>query len=116
MGIETLASIGEVKRIASSYGVNLEGDSAGAMVQAIRSASTEVNDKMDAGQIPKTPVTERERQLLERIPTSLEHPGCSINYAVNIGIGSAYKQWIDFLENQGEPRDSVRLQSIVSPK
>lgn len=113
IGIETLASAWETKRISNSYGLNnLEGmENVAAAAQQLYK---ELNARMENGEVPKSSISERERQLLAGIPASLSISSCAIDYAINIGIQETYKQWIDFLVSGGSLQDTIKLNSIIS--
>ena len=114
VGIETLAAAWEAQRIADAYGLTMPERSHIAVANSAQAASEQMNQRMREGAIPKAAVSERERQLLERIPKSLKTPACAIDYAINIGIDSTYRQWVDFLVKGGGLQDPTKLKSIIS--
>ncbi len=114
VSIDKLASCWETNRIASSYKLASKCVSHENLAVAAREASIELNEKMKDGVVPKSPVSERERQLLETIASSLNTPACSMHYAINVGMGSTYRQWIDFLASGGSLNETVKLESIAS--
>jgi hypothetical protein len=116
LGIEACAAGWETKRISESYKLNSPSAEVGEVAKAAAGASVELNTKMGEGLVPKTSISERERQLLENIPASLKMNSCSINYAINIGLDSTYKQWIDFLADDGVMQEPVVLKSILTQK
>lgn len=114
IGIEILACAWEAKRISTSYGLSQTEYKPFEVLKSTQIASDELNNKMAQGLVPKTGISERERQLLEQIPKSLKVNSCAIGYAINIGIGPAYTQWINFLDNGGNLLSPVSLKSILA--
>lgn len=112
-GIETLASAWEIQRIAELHKLNGSCLPLDEVIPAAHATSLEFNRKMENGIIPKNAVSERERQLLEKIPHSLGTKPCMIDYAINIGLHSAYEQWLNFLINDGRLHSPVELSSII---
>src|SRR5579875_3590621 len=78
--------------------------------------SAEVERKILNGQITRTPVTERDRNLLQNIATSLSAKGCMVDYAVNVGLASAWNQWITFLENDGRLQVPISMRNSFGYK
>lgn len=114
IGIETLASTWEARRISASYGLSNLEHNPQDILKTANVASAELNGRMKDGKIPKTAISERERQLLEQIPQSLKISSCAVGYAINIGIGSTYEQWVTFLNNGGALHSPVNLKSVLT--
>ena len=112
IGIETLASTWETTRISNSYGLDQTEHTPQDILKTSIAASAELNSKMKEGLVPKTAISERERQLLEQIPVSMKINSCAVGYAINIGIGSTYEQWVNFLGNGGTLHTPVNLKSL----
>jgi hypothetical protein len=113
IGIETLAAAWEIERISGTYNLISKGKTVDNALEAAQSAAADMSSKMQKGEIPKTSVSERESQLLEMIPKSLEKPSCAVGYAINITLDSTYKQWIKFLLENGNLHDPVKMKSSL---
>ena len=116
IGIETLSAAWETERIVSTYKLTQNDKSLVNIEKSATDAYLEFDKKVKDSSIPKTAVSERDKQLLETIPKSLKMAACAIDYAINIGLGPTYAQWIEFLVNGGKLQDPVKMKSIIAQR
>ena len=112
--IELLCSVLQVERLAKVYSVELgtanELDVSKIENECIIMISA-IQSRIESGKITKSPVTQRDIQLLMNIKTSLKAKGCMLDYAINIGLKSNFVQWLEFLRNDGRLHRPVPLQT-----
>ena len=109
--IERLACAWEAGRISKLYGLGASAIPVDSLSDAAKGMLAELSGKIEDGSVAKTAVSERDRQLLEMMPKSLGVQSCAVGYAINIGLGPTYRQWIDFLAGGGKLNEPVGLKS-----
>jgi hypothetical protein len=102
-GLEQLAAKTEVGRISKNYGVH--GKTSDDLLRVISA-------RIQSGEIARTPVSERDLQILEHISRLSKLQPCMIDYAINIGLRSLGDQWAKFLETNGTMNTDTELVSV----
>jgi hypothetical protein len=114
ISLELLCSALQVKRLAKLYSVALPkqiGMDSGKIDNAASIIISVIESEMSKGALPRNPETQRDKQLLYNIKTSVKSKGCMLDYAINIGLKSNFEQWIQFLRNDGRMQVPVKLES-----
>ena len=112
--IELLCSVLQVERLAKVYSVELLADNELDVTKIEEECAimiSGIQSRIESGKLPKSPVTQRDVQLLMNIKTSLKAKGCMLDYAINVGLKSNFVQWLEFLRNDGRLHRPVPLRT-----
>jgi hypothetical protein len=114
IGVEQLAAMHEIKRIAQTYKLVSAETDLRHLESNAESLGSQLRAKIETGEEKKTPVTQRDQQLLQRISKISHANPCMIGYAVDIGLDQLVAQWNKFLERVGNLHSEVPLESFCS--
>jgi hypothetical protein len=117
ISLELLCSAFQVERLANIYSVDIPKHNlldSDIIEDASSTIISAIDSRLAQGTMRKGPETQRDRQLLSNIQTSLKTKGCMIDYAINIGLKYNFEQWIQFLENDGRLQVPVQLHSVFA--
>jgi hypothetical protein len=121
MSVELFCSALQIDRLAKTYSINLQdhkGDdylNARELEEKASAILEVIQSRLREGSLRKTPVTERDTQLLSNIMTSVRAKGCLLDYVINVGLESTNQQWLAFLRRDGRLHVSVNLRSAFEP-
>jgi hypothetical protein len=117
ISIELLCSAQQIERLTKAYSINLPAPgaydfiSSDGLEKRASAILQVIQAELREGSLKKTPVTERDCQLLANIVTSIRAKGCLLDYATNVGLESTKQQWIAFLKSDGRLHVPVSLRS-----
>jgi hypothetical protein len=104
--IEFLCSATQVERLRNTYSPETKNkgnsnlDYARIDKECLNVLSA-IEEGIANGILKRSPVTERDKQLLNNIRNTLKMKGCLLDNAINIGLKPNFEQWLEFLRTDG---------------
>lgn len=112
--LELLCSAQQVEKLAKNHSVQLSHSQEldyNAISENCSLILSAIQDQVASGKLRKGPETERDRQLLSNIKTSLRAKGCTVDYVINVGLAETFAQWSSYLEQDGNLHSPVKLKA-----
>ncbi|MGI0092401.1 MAG: hypothetical protein ACREBS_11905, partial [Nitrososphaerales archaeon] len=110
--MEKLATMYQLRRASDEYAAEKIKIATSNLREASGRILSEIQRKIASGELKKSPVTERDRQLLEKISAYNDGYPNMIELIINFKLDSLGEQWANFLKNDGRLQVPVGLDSI----